>query len=127
MSAATYMPRQSPVTAIRYDGTNAAAIAVWVGGGDFHEVDPEDRTDDPDMTASLLDYRHSTWVGVKVGTWIVRDSTGSFEAMDDATFTAAYYEPIAATSHSIAHTVTLTGTAVADALDARLLKDARTR
>lgn len=57
---------------------------------DFYKVEPEDATDDPDITAQVFDYLHGTWVGVKTGQWIIKGMTGEFYPCDDEVFTSKY-------------------------------------
>lgn len=77
------------VDAIHYDGTNHAEIDDFTGGG-FRFVEPEDRDDDPDVTAVVFDRLHSTWVGVKDGHWIVRGVAGEYYPIDPDVMARTY-------------------------------------
>lgn len=83
--------RKKPVTihAVQWTGDDAAWITEWTGGR-FHEVDPEDRTEDPDITAEVFEDLHSRWLGVKTGEWIIRGVQGELYPCDDAVFQATY-------------------------------------
>lgn len=70
------------VTAVEWTGDNADEVRAFAPGK-FATVDPEDRTDDPDITAEILDDLHSTWVGVKSGQWIICGVKGEFYPCDD--------------------------------------------
>jgi hypothetical protein len=92
MSAQKFRKVPVVIEAIRYDGSNHDEINTWTGGR-FHQVDAEDRGDDPDITAQVLDVLHSTWVGVKDGQWVIRGVQGEFYPCD-ATVFGATYEPV---------------------------------
>lgn len=90
MSAPTKF-RKKPVEieAMQFDGGNWIAVEAFASGR-FHEVLPEDRLDDPDITAEVWDALHSTWVGVKDGQWIIRGVQGEFYPCDPDVFEATY-------------------------------------
>lgn len=77
-----FRKRPVVVSAIRWTGDNEAEVREFAGGL-FGTVDPEDRGDDPEITAEVLDKLHSTWVGVKTGQWVVRGIRGEFYPLDD--------------------------------------------
>lgn len=81
--------RHAFIDAIQWTGSNEAEIATFTGG-DFHAVDEEDRSDDPDATGALLESVHSTWVGVIPGAWVVRGGTGLFFKCGELDFEDAY-------------------------------------
>lgn len=83
--------RKKPVEveAIQFDGSNFLAVETFTSGR-FHDVLPEDRLDDPDITAEVWDELHSTWVGVKDGQWIIRGVQGEFYPCDADVFAATY-------------------------------------
>lgn len=95
MTAHRYRKKPVTITAVQWTGDNAAEISEWTIGR-FHEVDPEDRTEDPEITAAVLDVLHSTWIGVKTGQWVLRGVQGEFYPCDDEVF-AATYEPVEGT------------------------------
>lgn len=72
--------RKLPVVieAVKWTGDNVEEVQTLTGFGYFQAVDPEDRTDDPDITAAVLDTLHSTWVGVKTGQWVIKGVKGEF-------------------------------------------------
>lgn len=77
------------ITAVRWTGDNADEVRAFASHK-FDVVYPEDRTDDPDITAEILDDLHSTWVGVKDGQWIIRGVKGEFYPCDDEVLRATY-------------------------------------
>ena len=85
--------RKKPVevTAVQWTGDNEAEVRA-LAGEHFHAVDPEDRGDDPDQTAALLD-EHSAWVEVYDGQWIVKGVRGEFYPITSEVL-AETYEPV---------------------------------
>lgn len=77
-----FRKRPVVVSAIRWSGDNEAEVREFAGGL-FGTVDPEDRSDDPDITAEVFDKLHSTWVGVKTSQWVVRGVKGELYPLDD--------------------------------------------
>lgn len=86
-----YRKRPIAIQAVQFDGTNTDQIAEWTDGM-FGSVYPDDRTDDPEIVATVFDQLHSTWVGVKKGDWIIRGIQGEFYPCDADVF-AQTYEP----------------------------------
>lgn len=87
-----YRTRMVTVQARQWTGDNEAEIQKLAGADRFYTIDPEDRADDPDATAALLETEHSTWVDVHHGDWVVRAGT-DLRRMTDAAF-HAQYEPV---------------------------------
>ncbi|WP_329376107.1 hypothetical protein [Streptomyces sp. NBC_01483] len=83
-----YRPRPTEVTALQWTGHNAAQLTDFAKTR-FMEVDPEDRTEDPDATAALLESAHEAWAGLKVGDWIVRRN-GQFKRFSPEAFADQY-------------------------------------
>lgn len=81
------------ISAIQWTGGNEAQVIAFTGPTYFHAVDPEDRIEDADITASVFDELHSTWVGVYTGHWVVRGIRGEFYPIDDSVL-AESYEPV---------------------------------
>lgn len=77
-----FRKRPIEIYAIQFDGTNHVAISAFAPGC-FEAVNPEDRGDDPDITAQVWDYLHGTWVGVKDGQWIAQGIRGEFYPIAD--------------------------------------------
>lgn len=71
--------RKKPVTvqAVQWTGDNEAELTAFAGDL-FHAVDPDDRGDDPDQTAAIMDTLHNTWVRVYTGQWIIKGTKGEF-------------------------------------------------
>lgn len=91
ITAAPAPYRKRPVTihAMRFDGTNTAAISEWTGGL-FADVAPPDRAENPEIIAEVWDRIHSTWVGVRRGDWIIRGIQGEFYPCDPDVFEQTY-------------------------------------
>lgn len=79
------------IEAMQFTGENHKELLEWTGGN-FYGVAPEDRGDDPEITAEVYDILHSTWIGVKTGQWIVRGVKGEYYPCDDETFHWKYEE-----------------------------------
>jgi hypothetical protein len=78
------------VDAIQYTGQNHEEIRAFTGTAMFIPVDPEDRVEDPEITAQVMDALHSTWVGVKDGQWVIRGIRGEFYPCDHGVFLETY-------------------------------------
>lgn len=89
MSAQKFRKRPAVVEAIRFDGHNVDEVYEW-SGHNFDAVALEDRGDDPDVVAEVYDKFHSTWVGVKVGQWIIRGVQGEYYPIDPDVLAATY-------------------------------------
>lgn len=92
--------RKKPVVieARRYDGDDVE-MQLWCESFEseetrlyFSEVEPEDRIEDPEIVAEVWDKLHSTWVGVRVGDWIIRGVQGEFYPCADDVFRETYEE-----------------------------------
>lgn len=83
------------IEAIQYTGEFDYSVVdeiVEFASGKFYLVSPEDRGDDPEITAEVYDYLHSTWVGVKDGDYIIKGLKGEFYPHDATLFPEAYEE-----------------------------------
>lgn len=89
---AKFRTKPFEIEAVQFDGENEAEVADFAGPENFHAVDPEDRTDDPDCIATVFDKLHSTWVGVKKDQWIIRGQKGEYYPCDPEIFAAKYEE-----------------------------------
>ncbi|WP_109196234.1 hypothetical protein [Streptomyces sp. CS014] len=87
-TTARFRPRVIDVDAIQWTGTNATALTEFAGER-FAETAPEDRTDDPDSTAALLETEHDAWFDLHVGDWVVR-RCGAFEVLGEEEFADRY-------------------------------------
>lgn len=76
------------VLAVQWDGTNIAELDYFTAArfDAFTEPDP----DDPEATAAVLDARHSTWVLMRTGDWVVKGVQGEFYPCRDDVFRATY-------------------------------------
>ncbi|MGW5408993.1 hypothetical protein [Streptomyces spiralis] len=93
-----YRKRPVVVDTVQWTGHNADQLRAFTGNR-FEALEPEDRADDPEMTAQVLDVLHSTWVGVKTGQHIVRGVKGEFYPIAEDVL-AETYEP--ADAHRLA-------------------------
>lgn len=84
-----YRQRPTQITALQWKGDNAEALITFAGPR-FVALDPEDRIDDPDATASLLESVHDSWELLYTGDWIVKALDGGFSSMPDQEFHARY-------------------------------------
>lgn len=78
--------RKKPVIveAIQWTGDNSDEVHTFAGG-EFYVLDDEDRkcADDPEHTASLFVAANSTWVGMRTGEWVLRDTAGSYPCRNE--------------------------------------------
>lgn len=91
-----YRTKPVEITARQYDG-DWQSMQDWCRDMDpgqsrafFFPVEEEDRTEDPDIVAEVWDELHSTWVGVKVGQWIIHGTRGEFYPCDPDVFAEKY-------------------------------------
>ncbi len=107
-----YHTKRTTIAAIQYTGKNAAAVREWVNGflpeeGAWETWFITKSMSGPtgnqawnyvrfgekwgsDVVAAIYDYLHETWVGVKVGQYIVRGMKGEFYPVDSEIFEAKY-------------------------------------
>lgn len=83
------------IEAVQFTGDNFDEVKE-MAGDKFWPVEEQDRGDDPDIIAEVMDDLHSTWVGVKKDQWIIKGQKGEFYPCDPEIF-AAKYEPIVET------------------------------
>jgi hypothetical protein len=77
------------ITAEQWTGDNEAYLQHFTNG-EFHAIAPEDRADDPDVTAEVRDHLHSTWIGVKTGQWVIKGVKGEFYPIDETVLAETY-------------------------------------
>ena len=92
---ARWRKRPVVVEAIQWTGANLAEVLEFCGGGYFGVVAPEDRAEDPDMTAEVYDKLHGTWVHVYDGQWVIRGVKSELYPCAADVF-AGTYEPAGA-------------------------------
>lgn len=90
MAPTKYRKLPVEIEAMKWDGDNEVDVQAFAGHHQFHGVDRDDRGDDPEITASVFDVLHATWMGVKTGQWVIRGIKGEFYPCDDAVFAATY-------------------------------------
>lgn len=79
------------ITAVQWTGSNIDECEAFAPGK-WWTVDPEDRIEDPEITAEVFDELHSTWVGMYTGQWIIKGVKGEFYPIDEEVL-AETYEP----------------------------------
>lgn len=84
------------VDTIQWIGDNESELIDFTNHR-FEAVPPEDRAEDPEITAQVFDELHSTWVGVFTGQHVVRGVKGEFYPIAEDVL-AETYEPAAAPS-----------------------------
>lgn len=96
MSETRYRKKPVEVEAIEYTG-DFVVIQEWCRDQEpdehrafFFPVDEEDCVDDPEIVAEVYDKLHSTWVGVKLGQWIIHGIQGEFYPCDADVFAETY-------------------------------------
>jgi hypothetical protein len=91
MTARRYRKKPVVVEAVQWTGTNVDEMTDFAGL-DFAPVDPDNRADDPEITGSIRDYLHSTWIGVKTGQYVVRGVRGEYYPIDAGVLAETYDE-----------------------------------
>jgi hypothetical protein len=81
MTVTRYRKRPVEVDTIQWTGDNEAELIEFTNHH-FEAVPPEDRAEDPEITAQVFDVLHSTWVGVKTGQHVIRGVKGEFYPID---------------------------------------------
>ena len=87
----TYTKKPVTVQAMKWTGDNTEEIREFTADG-FDPIDPNEREPGSEIVAEVWDYLHSTWVGVKIGQWIIEGVQGEHYPCDDDVFTATYEE-----------------------------------
>jgi hypothetical protein len=87
-----FRKRPVEIEAMQWTGRNLAEMKEFAPSV-FSPNDPEDRPEDPDITAEVYDNLHSTWVGVHDGDWVIRGIRGEFYPCRPDVF-AETYEPV---------------------------------
>jgi hypothetical protein len=77
------------VEAIQWTGDNEAELIEFTGR-EFYALPPEDRSDDPEQTATVLDDEHHAWVAVYTEDWITKSILGDIRLLRRDDFDAMY-------------------------------------
>lgn len=85
-----FRKRPIEVEAIRWTGDNEQDLTDFCGRGYFGVIDPEDRGDDPDQTAQVLDILHSVWIPFCPGDWVIRGVKGELYPCKADVFAETY-------------------------------------
>lgn len=84
-----YRKKPVEIEAVQWTGDNFRELDRFTVGM-FRTVEPEDRGDDPGITAEVFDKLHSTWVGVKDGQWVICGVQGEFYPCDPDVLSQTY-------------------------------------
>ncbi|MFH9823052.1 hypothetical protein [Streptomyces bobili] len=87
---ATFRRRPAEIEAVQWTNTNADTLTTFAGQR-FMTIDPEDRLDDADATASLRESEHECWSLLRPGDWVAKRGD-DFAVLKPAEF-ADLYEP----------------------------------
>lgn len=91
MTITRYRKRPIEVDTVQWTGSNEAELIAFTNHR-FEAVPPEDRAEDPEITAQVFDVLHSTWVGVYTGQHVVCGVKGEFYPVAEDVL-AETYEP----------------------------------
>src|SRR4051812_15361893 len=95
-----YKTKPFEVEAVQFDGNNWLEVRGFVGRRPAHATKDGEEVwivnfqkagtyvawNDKDIVAEVYDYIHSTWVGVRVGDFIIKGSKGEFYPCDPEVF-----------------------------------------
>ena len=84
-----YRRRPAEIEAVQWTDTNADALTTFAGQR-FMTVDPEDRIDDADATASLRESAHECWSLLRPGDWVVKRGEDDFAVLTPEKFADLY-------------------------------------
>lgn len=90
---ARFKTKPFEIEAVQFTGDNEAEVQAMTGSQYFYVLEDDEKTDDPDMAATVFDFLHSTWVGVYPNQWIIKGQKGEFYPCDPEIFEAKY-EPL---------------------------------
>lgn len=83
---AYFRKRPIVVEAVRFSGTNHDELWTFTGGV-FLALDDYER---PDIRGQVFDKLHDSWIGVKVGQWVVRGIHGEHYPIDAQVLSETY-------------------------------------
>jgi hypothetical protein len=86
--AAKFRKKPVVIEAIEFTGDNGDEIAQFTQH-QFNVLNAVN-ADDPDVVAEVWDKFHSTWIGVKVGNFIIRGTEGEFYPHEGELFKKNY-------------------------------------
>lgn len=88
--ARRFRKRPVEVTAMVWDGTEQAFQSIFIWTGCRFRMIPRTYRVDPDITAEVWDVLHSTWVGARVGQYIIKGVRQEFYPCDPDVFASTY-------------------------------------
>lgn len=86
------------IEAVLFDGNNVEELEAFCMVADVnapsfsHMMSDEERPLDGEIVARVYDKLHNTWVGVKVGQYIIKGTKGEFYPCDPEVFATKYEE-----------------------------------
>lgn len=80
-----YKTKPFEVDAVKFDGINGPELLEFTEGG-FNVLDNPEYN----IAAEVYDYLHQTWIGVRVGDYIIRASEQECYPCDPQVFEAKY-------------------------------------
>jgi hypothetical protein len=92
MTIRTYRKIPIELQAVQFTGDNLDEVRELTGGSKFSLADDLDREKygDDEIAGMVWDHRRSTWVGVKAGQWIMKDTEGEHWPVDEAVLAKSY-------------------------------------
>ena len=92
MSARKFRKKPVVIEAVQWTGDNAAEVHELTGVDYFAPIEDgfTHESDNPDVTATVLDVLHDTWVGVKTGQWVIKGVKGEFYPIDEQVLADTY-------------------------------------
>lgn len=85
-----YRKKPVEIEAVQWNGSNLSEIQAFTGRPYFHDLDPDERVDDPEATAAVFDILHSTWVLVYTGDYVIKGIRGEFYPCRESVFYETY-------------------------------------
>jgi len=85
--------RPSEVDTIQWTGDNETDVQEFTGPGIFRAIPADQRTSTPEITASVYDRLHDTWIGVYTGQHIVQGIQGEFYPIAEDVLAETYEDP----------------------------------
>lgn len=133
---AIYKTKPFKVEAVKFTGDNFDELVAFTGsrtvepGWDiqnFQEAGTYVMWDDDEIVAEVWDYLHSTWVGVKVGQYIIKGGKGEFYPCDPDIFHSKYELDDGETSDNQTVTMVINNCVDPERVAAEVIKQLRTR
>lgn len=82
------------VDTIQWTGDNEAEIKAFTGPSNFRAIPAEARVTTPEITASVYDILHHSWIGMYTGWHVVRGVRGECHPIADDVIAETYEVPV---------------------------------